>query len=165
MYIFYKIYLQWIYWTLFFIAYCSTIFASELPEGRRGSSTNIRGVSWIWHIKLNYAKNSVTIWVWIICQFYIVITNGSWEGLQIIYVYIILILLLNNLMLWTTYVLICPYWQTTKWGMMDLSKERIYASTDSIWRHVPDTHINSKTILEFYNLDQLCVCIHKVPLP
>jgi hypothetical protein len=32
MYIFYKIYLQWIYWTLFFIACCSTIFASELPE-------------------------------------------------------------------------------------------------------------------------------------
>ena len=32
MYIIYKIYLQWIYWTLFFIARCSTIFASELPE-------------------------------------------------------------------------------------------------------------------------------------
>ena len=32
MYIFYKIYLQWIYWTLYFIARCSTIFASELPE-------------------------------------------------------------------------------------------------------------------------------------
>jgi len=32
MYIFYKIYLQWIYWTLFFIACCSTIFASELLE-------------------------------------------------------------------------------------------------------------------------------------
>ena len=32
MYIFYKIYLQWIYWTLFFIARCSTIFASDLPE-------------------------------------------------------------------------------------------------------------------------------------
>jgi hypothetical protein len=33
MYIFYKIYLQRIYWTLFFfIARCSTIFASELPE-------------------------------------------------------------------------------------------------------------------------------------
>jgi len=32
MYIFYKIYLQWIYWTLFFIARCSTIFAIELPE-------------------------------------------------------------------------------------------------------------------------------------
>jgi hypothetical protein len=29
---FYKIYLQWIYWTLFFIARCSTIFVSELPE-------------------------------------------------------------------------------------------------------------------------------------
>jgi hypothetical protein len=29
---FHKIYLQWIYWTLFFIARCSTIFASELPE-------------------------------------------------------------------------------------------------------------------------------------
>jgi hypothetical protein len=29
---FYKIYLQWIYWTLFFIACCSTIFASQLPE-------------------------------------------------------------------------------------------------------------------------------------
>jgi hypothetical protein len=33
MYIFHKIYLQWIYWTLFSIARCSTIFASELPEG------------------------------------------------------------------------------------------------------------------------------------
>jgi hypothetical protein len=33
MYIFYKIYLQWVYLTLFFIAHCSTIFASELPEG------------------------------------------------------------------------------------------------------------------------------------
>jgi hypothetical protein len=33
MYIFYKIYLQWIYWTLFFIARCFTIFVSELPEG------------------------------------------------------------------------------------------------------------------------------------
>ena len=32
MYIFYKIYLQWIYWTLYFIACCSTIFASELPK-------------------------------------------------------------------------------------------------------------------------------------
>jgi hypothetical protein len=32
MYIFYKIYLQRIYWTLFFIARYSTIFASELPE-------------------------------------------------------------------------------------------------------------------------------------
>jgi hypothetical protein len=32
MYIFYKIYLQWIYWTLIFIARCSTIFASDLPE-------------------------------------------------------------------------------------------------------------------------------------
>jgi hypothetical protein len=32
MYIFYKIYLQWIYWTLFFIARCSTIFASDLPK-------------------------------------------------------------------------------------------------------------------------------------
>ena len=32
MYIFYKIYLQWIYWTLFFIARCSTIFVGELPE-------------------------------------------------------------------------------------------------------------------------------------
>jgi hypothetical protein len=33
MYIFfYKIYLQWIYWTLFFIARCSRIFASELPS-------------------------------------------------------------------------------------------------------------------------------------
>jgi hypothetical protein len=32
MYIFYKIYPQWIYWTLFFIAHCSTIFASELPK-------------------------------------------------------------------------------------------------------------------------------------
>jgi hypothetical protein len=31
---FYKIYLQWIYWTLFFIARCSTIFASELPESQ-----------------------------------------------------------------------------------------------------------------------------------
>jgi hypothetical protein len=30
--IFYKIYLQWIYWTLFLIAHCSTIFASALPE-------------------------------------------------------------------------------------------------------------------------------------
>jgi hypothetical protein len=27
-----KIYLQWIYWTLFFIARCSTIFATEIPE-------------------------------------------------------------------------------------------------------------------------------------
>jgi hypothetical protein len=32
MHIFYKIYLQWIYWTLFFIARCSTIFAIELPK-------------------------------------------------------------------------------------------------------------------------------------
>jgi hypothetical protein len=32
MYILYKIYLQWICWTLFFIARCSTIFTSELPE-------------------------------------------------------------------------------------------------------------------------------------
>jgi hypothetical protein len=32
MYIFYKNYLQWIYWTLFFIASCSSIFVSELPE-------------------------------------------------------------------------------------------------------------------------------------
>ena len=32
MYIFYKIYLQWISWTLFFIARFSTIFAKELPE-------------------------------------------------------------------------------------------------------------------------------------
>ena len=31
MYIFYKIYLQWIYWTLFFIARVSKIFASEPP--------------------------------------------------------------------------------------------------------------------------------------
>jgi hypothetical protein len=32
MYIIKKNYLQWIYWTLFFIARCSTIFLSELPE-------------------------------------------------------------------------------------------------------------------------------------
>jgi hypothetical protein len=32
MYIFYKIYLQWIFWTLFFIARCYTIFDSELPK-------------------------------------------------------------------------------------------------------------------------------------
>jgi hypothetical protein len=32
MYIFYTIYLQWIYWTLFFIACCSTIFASKFPK-------------------------------------------------------------------------------------------------------------------------------------
>jgi hypothetical protein len=32
MYIFYKIYLQWIYWTLFFIARDSTIFSSDLSE-------------------------------------------------------------------------------------------------------------------------------------
>ena len=32
MYHFFKIYLQYIYWTLFFIARCSNIFASELPE-------------------------------------------------------------------------------------------------------------------------------------
>jgi hypothetical protein len=37
MYIFYKIYLQWIYWTLFFIARCSTIFASDLPELKDGA--------------------------------------------------------------------------------------------------------------------------------
>jgi hypothetical protein len=30
---FYKIYLQWIYWTLFFIARCSTIFAQWSPQG------------------------------------------------------------------------------------------------------------------------------------
>jgi hypothetical protein len=30
---FYKIYLQWIYWTLFFIAHCSTIFAQWSPRG------------------------------------------------------------------------------------------------------------------------------------
>ena len=32
MYIFYKNYLQWIYWALFFIARCSKFFASEPPE-------------------------------------------------------------------------------------------------------------------------------------
>ena len=32
MYIFYKIYLQWIYWILVFIACYSMIFASEPPE-------------------------------------------------------------------------------------------------------------------------------------
>ena len=33
MYIFYKIYLQWVYWTLFFIARCSTIFRQWSPRG------------------------------------------------------------------------------------------------------------------------------------
>jgi hypothetical protein len=32
MYIFYKIYLQWIYWTLFLTTRCSKIFTSDLPE-------------------------------------------------------------------------------------------------------------------------------------
>ena len=41
MYIFYKIYLQWTYWTLFFVARCSTIFANKLPEvhGEEGTSS------------------------------------------------------------------------------------------------------------------------------
>jgi hypothetical protein len=50
MYIFYKIYLQWIYWTLFFIARCSesTIFASELPKTIMGSIDGDPGVSYRW---------------------------------------------------------------------------------------------------------------------
>jgi hypothetical protein len=43
MYIFYKIHLQWIYWTLFFIARCSTIFASELLESWHRFATNLDG--------------------------------------------------------------------------------------------------------------------------
>jgi hypothetical protein len=38
---FYKIYLQWIYWTLFFIARCSTICASDLPEGPLGAKMSM----------------------------------------------------------------------------------------------------------------------------
>jgi hypothetical protein len=49
---FIKFYLQWIYWTLFFIARCSTILASELPEdltrnmaeNESGNELNLR-----WH--------------------------------------------------------------------------------------------------------------------
>jgi hypothetical protein len=45
MYIFYKIYLQWIYSTLFFLSHVvSKIFASEPPEGRRkrsGAATTV----------------------------------------------------------------------------------------------------------------------------